>query len=249
MATALLAEFPELANLSREDLEDLLEDQTYFQAIFHSLQRVKDLYNQQAELGLANETIAKNNLELEQPLYKLREETQAAFDEARALESRWKDLDKEQKEVYQRFTPQFLLMRLKHSITAQDDASEALASSFVQQLPSLPSLDNNGEHGRSQANRSGQEVEDFVKEFKEARKIYHKRALWAEKWGQGNGDRATRTCPGTHVRANKVEHGHQVASCLLERKVRNVCSIRLACGQVQNRGGNTTRDSMVPPTQ
>lgn len=43
---------------SREDLEDLLADPVYFQAIFHSLQRVKDLYQAQAELGLANETIA-----------------------------------------------------------------------------------------------------------------------------------------------------------------------------------------------
>ncbi|KAG2009949.1 hypothetical protein CC2G_012816 [Coprinopsis cinerea AmutBmut pab1-1] len=183
MSTPLLTDFPELSHLSREDLEELLEDPTYFQAIFHSLQRVKDLYNQQAELGSANESIAKNNLALQQPLYKLREETQAAFDEAKALEKRWLELEKEQREVYQRFTPQFLLMRLKHSITAQDDASEALASSFVQQLPDLPSLDRDG--GGSKQARGGQEVDQFIKEFKEARKIYHKRALWAEKWSQG----------------------------------------------------------------
>jgi Modifier of rudimentary (Mod(r)) protein len=42
----------------RDDLEELVQNPTYFQAIFHSLQRVKDLYNQQAELGLANESIA-----------------------------------------------------------------------------------------------------------------------------------------------------------------------------------------------
>lgn len=47
---------------SREDLEQLLEDPTYFQAIFHSLKRVMDLYNQQAELGLANESIASKIL-------------------------------------------------------------------------------------------------------------------------------------------------------------------------------------------
>jgi hypothetical protein len=77
MSTSLLAEFPELANLSwashisrvvslndveipdrREDLEDLLSDPVYFQAIFHSLNQVKALYQAQAELGLANESIA-----------------------------------------------------------------------------------------------------------------------------------------------------------------------------------------------
>lgn len=64
-------------------------------------------------------------------------------------------------------------MRLRHSTTAQDDASEALASSFIQQQaqPSAP----NG----------GMGVDEFIKEFKELRKIYHKRAMWGERWGDG----------------------------------------------------------------
>ena len=42
----------------REDLEDMLADPVYFQAIFHSLGQVKALYQAQAELGMANESIA-----------------------------------------------------------------------------------------------------------------------------------------------------------------------------------------------
>ena len=42
----------------REDLEDLISDPVFFQAIFHSLECVKDLYRSQAELGMANEAIA-----------------------------------------------------------------------------------------------------------------------------------------------------------------------------------------------
>ena len=76
--TRLTAEFPELAHLSyagrcsalnethtphrREDLEDLLVDPQYFQAVFHTLPQVKMLYQGQAELGLANETIASEEL-------------------------------------------------------------------------------------------------------------------------------------------------------------------------------------------
>ncbi|KAF5360682.1 hypothetical protein D9756_004866 [Leucocoprinus leucothites] len=171
MATPLLAEFPELAHLSREDLEDLLADPTYFQAIFHSLDRVKELYTSQAELGLANETIAQNNLTLQQQLYNFRSETKDSFDEAKRLEGRWKELEKEQRDVYQRYTPQFLLMRLKHSITAQDDASEALASSFV---------------SGTDTPATNSEIDDFVKEFKKLRRTYHKRVMWAEKWGKGD---------------------------------------------------------------
>lgn len=71
-------------------------------------------------------------------------------------------------------------MRLKHSITAQDDASEALASAFVQQASSGNSASGTG------VPAANNEIDDFVKEFKELRKIYHKRVLWAEKWGKGD---------------------------------------------------------------
>ncbi|KAF8195543.1 hypothetical protein BJ912DRAFT_1021238 [Pholiota molesta] len=179
MDNQLAKDFPELAHLSREDLEDMLSDPVYFQAVFHSLAYVKDLYRSQAELGQANEAIAQNNLALQQRLYALRAETKDAFDDAKNLEARWKELDKEQKEVYQRFTPQFLLMRLRHSITAQDDASEALASSFVQQSPS------NYEDTGTATPKAARELDEFIKEFKESRKVYHKRALWGEKWANG----------------------------------------------------------------
>jgi ESCRT-I complex subunit VPS37 len=103
----------------REDLEDMLADPAYFQAIFHSLPKVKELYKGQAELGRANGTIAsaltpstfgsypsymktpEQNLALQDELYKLRTETKDAFDEAKTLEARWTELQREQKEVYQ----------------------------------------------------------------------------------------------------------------------------------------------------
>jgi ESCRT-I complex subunit VPS37 len=103
----------------REDLEDMLADPAYFQAIFHTLSKVKELYKGQAELGRANGTIAsaltssifgfypshmktpEQNLALQDELYKLRSETKDAFDEAKALEARWTELQREQKDVYQ----------------------------------------------------------------------------------------------------------------------------------------------------
>jgi len=173
MTTPLLRDFPELSHLLREDLEELLADPTYFQAIFHSLNQVKALYQGQAELGLANESIAKNNLTLQEPLYQLRSETKEALDNAKRLEARWKELEREQREVYQRFTPQFLLLRLKHSTTAQDESSETLASSFVHASPNDAAIQN------------GKDVDDFVKEFREMRKVYHKRVIWSDRWTAG----------------------------------------------------------------
>ncbi|KAJ7288226.1 hypothetical protein C8J57DRAFT_1279469 [Mycena rebaudengoi] len=180
--SALLNDFPELAELSREDLEDLLTDPVYFQAIFHSLSRVKAMYQSQAELGMANEAIAQHNLTLQEPLYRLRAETQEAFDDAKNLEARWKEVEREQREVYQRFSPQFLLMRLKHSKTAQDDASEAMAMAFVQQSSSSgPTYGGSG----AGTPTGGKEIDEFVREFKELRKTYHKRVMWEDRWSTG----------------------------------------------------------------
>ncbi|KAI0769043.1 hypothetical protein BD413DRAFT_87467 [Trametes elegans] len=173
--TRLTAEFPELAHLSREDLEDLLADPAYFQAVFHTLPQVKQLYQSQADLGSANESIAKNNLAYQDDLYRLRSETQEAFDKSKGLEARWKEIEKEQRDVYQRFDPQFLLMRLRHATIAQDDLSEARANAFVQGSSSDP----------DPAGLTGKDIDDFVKEFRELRKTYHKRVMWGEKWAAG----------------------------------------------------------------
>jgi ESCRT-I complex subunit VPS37 len=147
-----------------------------------------------------------NNLKLQEQLYKLRADTQDAFNEAKALEARWKELEKEQKEVYQvhsfvltplhhltrptmqRFNPQFLLMRLRHSTTAQDDASEALASAFIQQSAPTPSHgigDTGSQPESGTGTPSGKEIDEFVRAFKESRKVYHKRVMWGDRWASG----------------------------------------------------------------
>lgn len=76
----------------------------------------------------------------------------------------------------QRFHAQFLLMRLRHSTQAQDDASEALAASFIRQEPSSSS---------GAGTPGGRDVELFVQEFRELRKTYHKRVIWGDKWSNG----------------------------------------------------------------
>lgn len=168
--TPLMQEFPELSHLSRSNLDDLLTDPRYFESVLHSLSSVKALYRSQRELGMANEAIARGNLSLQDELFRLRSETKEAFDEAKALEARWKEVEREQKELYQRLTPQFLLLRLRHATTDQDNASEALATSFVQ---SSVSSDNTSD------------VDEFVRQFRELRKVYHKRAMWGDRWAAG----------------------------------------------------------------
>ncbi|ELU38248.1 modifier of rudimentary (Mod(r)) domain-containing protein [Rhizoctonia solani AG-1 IA] len=174
MNTQLIQDFPELANLPREDLEAMLSDPAYFQAMFHSLGHTKALLASQTELGMANEAILERNLSLQNELYDLRSTTKDAYDRARDLQNRWAVVDREQREVYQRFTPSFLLMRLRHATTAQDDASEAAAAAFVQSSQTA-----------KPAEATSQELDDFVRDFKELRKVYHKRVFWGDQWNAG----------------------------------------------------------------
>ena len=111
----------------REDLEDLLADPQYFQVVFHTLPQVKLLYQGQADLGSANESIARtfpaivhprthptlseSNVALQEGLYRLRSETQESFDKAKQLEARWREVEKEQREVYQVRPPHFAYAR------------------------------------------------------------------------------------------------------------------------------------------
>lgn len=103
---------------SRQDLEDLLNEPEYFQATFYSLPRVKQILQSQVELGRANEAIAsmfriliaichilknlvEQTLASQDRVYKLRAETQQAFDEAKALEVKAKQLERKQQELHQ----------------------------------------------------------------------------------------------------------------------------------------------------
>lgn len=142
-------------------------------------------------------TLIERNLALQDDVYKLRHETQEAFTDATTLQARQKELDREQKELYQvsrsyhlvgynsqlarfspppqRYSPSFLLLRLRHSTTAQDDLSESLAASF-QRSSSSPD---------TATTSTDREVDEFVRQFRAIRKTYHKRAIWGEQWAAG----------------------------------------------------------------
>ncbi|KAH7098325.1 hypothetical protein BKA62DRAFT_773546 [Auriculariales sp. MPI-PUGE-AT-0066] len=165
-----LLEFPSVAGLPRDALEDLLADPQYLQAIVHSLPQAQAIAQAQAELASANEALAQRNLALHEPLQRIRADTQASFDEARALEARWATIEREQRELYQRHSQGFLLMRLRHATTAQDEQTEAIATKFVK-----------GEGGGD----NPADVDAFVRQFRESRTVYHKRAIWTERWASG----------------------------------------------------------------
>ncbi|KAG0708385.1 hypothetical protein DFH29DRAFT_994226 [Suillus ampliporus] len=165
-ATPLMNEFHEVAHLTPEDLEDLLNDPAYFQSIFHPLPQVKKLHQAQAELGMANKAIARASLSLQVfgVMWSANSETIK-----HVVDSRMRHMNQYLMLLQQfecsTFNPQFLLLRIRRATTPQDDTPEVLASSFVPSSPT-PSTGNDAS-----------DVDEFVREFRELRKVYHKRLM------------------------------------------------------------------------
>lgn len=144
-------------------------------------------------LGRENEEAAKRNLELKDQLLALRDATAQSYAHAEDLKRQWADIEKSQQNLYQRVRPSFLHLRLRHSLTAQDELSEKIASTFIEGRSATNSrpgsrIDSPAPSAEGllvDRQTQGRAIEDFIQEFKAARKIYHKRAIWAERWSRG----------------------------------------------------------------
>ncbi|KAG0147823.1 hypothetical protein CROQUDRAFT_90957 [Cronartium quercuum f. sp. fusiforme G11] len=161
----LSRDFPEIAEMSKEDLQDLLQDEDYFRAVFIGLPQVKELMENQQELIAANEAIAHKNLSLKDRLEQVREETAKAFNHTHSLITTFGELSKEQAELYQPFGEQAIRSRLLTALHESDRLTESLASEFAEE--------------------GSMEEDLFVKQYRESRTIFHRRALIAERWSEG----------------------------------------------------------------
>ncbi|TXT13351.1 hypothetical protein VHUM_00718 [Vanrija humicola] len=177
MATPLLQQFPSLASYPPAFLKDLLSSPELTEAFLYSLPEVQQLAADVERLGRENEEVARQNLALRDELVALREATAQSYNHAEALKAQWTEIDKAQTNLYQqRQRPSFLHMRLRHSLTAQDDASEKIATSFIE---------GTGTGALTSCQGRDRALDEFIADFKAARKTYHKRAIWAERWARG----------------------------------------------------------------
>ncbi|WVQ79254.1 hypothetical protein IAT38_001350 [Cryptococcus sp. DSM 104549] len=195
MSTPLLQQFPTLTSYPPSFLKDLLSSPELTEAFLFTLPEVQHLVAEVEKLGRENEEIAKRNLELRDELLALRDATAQSYAHAEHLKAQWAEIEKSQVNLYQRVRPSFLHLRLRHSLTAQDEQSEKIASAFIEGRSATSSVPGSrvdspapewGAGAAAGGDRSqNKAVEDFIQEFKAARKTYHKRAIWTERWSRG----------------------------------------------------------------
>ncbi|GAA5832319.1 hypothetical protein JCM11251_006408 [Rhodosporidiobolus azoricus] len=161
---ALARDFPEVAQLSKEDMQMLLEDPAYFDAYFNTMPQALALHQEAEAKMQENLELAEKSQAMKPDLDRLREETARLFNEANDLKVRWAYLDEAQRQAYERFSQPAQFSRYRAATTQQERLSDAMVSAFL-----------NGEG----------DDESFVKQYREVRKVYHKRDVALRKWEEG----------------------------------------------------------------
>ncbi|CAG8460768.1 17685_t:CDS:2, partial [Cetraspora pellucida] len=147
-------EFPEILTKSKEDLEDLLNNDIFFESFFVSIEQIHNTIAVQNEMRMGNETLAKETLLQENELNQLRQRVQEQENALLELNLTLQEKLKLQQNALQRFSPSVLLTKLKAGVQQSDELSEQMATSFL----------------------SGElETDQFIKHFREIRKVFHLR--------------------------------------------------------------------------
>ncbi|GAA5841870.1 hypothetical protein JCM3766R1_005595 [Sporobolomyces carnicolor] len=208
----LSRDFPEVASLPRDELEQLVDDRDFFDAFLHSrvaqAVQLDDAVTSQIKENLE---LARKSLELQPELERLRNETSDLFKEASELQQRAHLLAQAQQETYRRFSRDAQLNRYRAATTIQDHLCESLLQSFLEGSSSSSSTTTTttleeeerrrrqrgqgggggGEVSSSSANHnnaassSSFEDQEFVKQYRDVRKVYHKRMIGLRKWEEG----------------------------------------------------------------
>ncbi|KAJ3091447.1 hypothetical protein HK102_000523 [Quaeritorhiza haematococci] len=150
--------FPDLLSKTEEELEALLDetDDSYFQEYFRRLPEIAAQLEFKRNMMLVNESLARRNLAHEGELQALRESIRTQFDTLEAHQTLYREHRRVYEDERTRFSPACILSKFETAVTDSEDLTESIMNSFLE--------------GRRMS------AEDFVKQFREVRKVYHMRA-------------------------------------------------------------------------
>ncbi|KAA1094752.1 hypothetical protein PGT21_029220 [Puccinia graminis f. sp. tritici] len=161
----LSREFPEIGAMSKEDLQDLLNDPDFFHAMLIRQPELKRPIEDHQVAINRNQALAERNLSLRPKLEELRDQVTTSFNQTQQTISQFNDLLKQQADLYQPYGESASRSRLLTALHESDKLTESLANQFVVQ--------------------GLLEEDQFIKEFREERTRYHKRAWVANRWSEG----------------------------------------------------------------
>lgn len=165
--------------ISTKDLHHILQTAELQNAIIHNPDTTHPSLPASTavlkELLAQNVSLAESLKQLEAHVQHQRMSAQSRLLSLRALERQWKSKQSEQDEALRDFSPPALYQRLSAAVSEQEALCRGLEESFLE-----------GEGlggGHTIANE--REVAEFVRRFREGRKVAYLRAERKERWDEG----------------------------------------------------------------
>jgi hypothetical protein len=159
---------------SKQDLADVLAKPELLAALAHSSSTAHpSIAASQEPLQAAlkeNIALASHLNELEARLTHLRSSTQAQLLSTHALERQWRQKQSDMDRALAPFSPSSLYQRLSQGVQEQEMVCRALEESF---------LEGDG------TTASEREAVEWVRRYREAKKIYYSRQERKERWDEG----------------------------------------------------------------
>lgn len=145
-----------LAGKSKEQLEELLSDELEFLSLVHNLDIFKEIQAVATSKAHESHRLAQDNLVNEDRIKSLRKEVEQLQDILNKKIERFQDLEQQQNSVCAPPDVKSIMRKLKEAKKQSFDASEDFAENWVDE--------------------GAPNVDDFMKEFIERRKLHHERA-------------------------------------------------------------------------
>lgn len=167
-----------LQDKAKGDLATLLQSPQLLNALVHSPQTIHPSLaasHQALQTALAeNIALASHLADLESHVVSARAATSAQLLSARALERQWRAKQAEMDAALAPFAPASLYQRLVAGVNEQEGVCRALEESFLA-----------GEGGEDGKVASEREVAEWVRSYREAKKLAYLRRERKERWDEG----------------------------------------------------------------
>ncbi|KAI1432008.1 hypothetical protein GGR50DRAFT_28801 [Xylaria sp. CBS 124048] len=176
-----------LEDKSKQDLAEILKNPSMLEALTMSPTTIHPslAQTQDALLAALNENIAlaQHLTELESRLEHQRASTQAQLLSAHALDRQWRAKEADMDTALAPFSPAALYTRLTHALQEQEMLCAAMEESFLEGQGGQGAR-NGGPDGADEGLATERETLDWVRRYREARRLYYLRQERKERWNE-----------------------------------------------------------------
>jgi ESCRT-I complex subunit VPS37 len=149
-------------------LRELVQNQGLLKGVFESSEQAEDIFKDQQQRAHDNIVQARDIIEKIDNLTSLRATTGEVMSRSQNLEREWVQIEGEMYRTIQPFSLPALQSRLEYAANEAESLSEILAASFLE--------------GASSINGDGENVTEFIRNYRRERKMYHLRKERLERW-------------------------------------------------------------------